>query len=117
MSIFANGVVLVAGIALFAASACQSDGPTVTPERIGAKVMEVTVGPELLDCVGLAPSKCLEVDGLLFYDPIEGFTHEEGYAYRLKIERSEAFPDREEPPQNASKYRYRLIEVISKTTS
>ena len=80
------------------------------------KMMEVTVGPELLDCVGVGPRKCLEVDGKLFYDGIDGFKHEEGHTYRLKIERYDAFPEEEEPPQDASRYGYRLIEVISKTS-
>ena len=104
--VFAVGIVLV----LAALSACQSDGRTTG----AVEVMEVTVGPRLLDCVGVAPMKCLEVDGLLFYESIEGFEHEEGFSYRLKIERYEAYPGRE-PPQDASRYGYRLIEVISKT--
>ena len=79
-------------------------------------VMEVTVGPRLLDCVGVGPRKCLEVDGQLFYESINGFKHEEGYTYRLKIQRYEAYPGEEEPPQDASKYGYRLIEILSKTS-
>ena len=78
-------------------------------------VMEVTVGPKLLDCVGVSPRKCLEVNGSFFYEGIDGFKHEEGYTYRLKIERYDAFPGQKEPPQDTSRYGYRLIEVISKT--
>ena len=78
-------------------------------------VREVTVRPKLLDCVGVGPRKCLEVNAQLFYEGIDGFKHEEGYTYRLKIERYDAFPGEEEPPQDASRYGYRLIEVISKT--
>ena len=79
------------------------------------KVMEVTVGPKLLDCVGLGPRKCLEVNGRFFYEGIDEFKHEEGYTYRLKIEQYDAFPGQKDPPQDASRYGYRLIEVISKT--
>ena len=79
-----------------------------------AHVMEVTVGPKLLDCVGVGPRKCLEVNGQLFYEGIDGFKHEEGYTYRLRIERYDAFPGEEEPPQDASRYGYRLVEVVSK---
>ena len=75
----------------------------------GVKMMEVTVGPDLLDCVGVGPRKCLVVDGKLFYDSIDVFKHEEGCTYRLKIERYDAFPGEEEPPQDASRYGYRLI--------
>lgn len=85
------------------------------PANGGREVKEVTVGPELLDCVGVGPMKCLEVDGGLFYETIHGFDYEEGYTYRLKIEQYEAYPGREEPPQDASKYGYRLIDVLSKT--
>ena len=83
----------------------------------GEKVeLLVTVGSELEDCAGPASMKCLLVNGELFYDTIEGFDHEEGFYYRLKIEREDAFPG-EEPPQDSSRYRYRLIEEISKTIS
>ena len=88
------------------------DDPTGSED---VKVMEVTVGPKLLDCVGLGPRKCLEVNGRFFYEGIDGFKHEEGYTYRLKIEQCDAFPGEKEPPQDASRYGYRLIEVISKT--
>ena len=80
-----------------------------------AEVLEVTVGPELKECVGVDPMLCMVVHGGLFYDRIEGFEHEEGHVYRLKIERYDAWPDMEEPPQDASRYGYRLIELLSKT--
>ena len=83
--------------------------------RDDVTVMEVTVGPELLDCVGVGPRQCLEVNGRFFYEGIDGFKHEEGYTYRLKIERYDAFPGEKEPPQDASRYGYHLVEVISKT--
>ena len=113
MKIYRRDVVFAAGLVLVlvALSGCQPDGGSTGD----VEVMEVTVGPRLLDCVGVAPMKCLEVDGLLFYDSISGFEHEEGFSYRLKIERYDAFPGEEEPPQDASRYGYRLIEVISKT--
>lgn len=92
------------------------DGSDESAAGDGVKVMDVTVGPDLLDCVGVGPRKCLVVDGKFFYGGIDGFEHEEGYTYRLKIERYDAFPGVEEPPQDASRYGYRLIEVISKTS-
>ena len=78
------------------------------------EVLEVEVGPELVDCVGVGAMKCMVVDGSFFYSRVEGFDYEEGYVYRLRIEKFEAYPGRE-PPQDASRYGYRLIEVISKT--
>lgn len=86
--------------------------PTLSPD---AEVMEVSVGPELESCVGLYPMMCMVVDGGLFYDAIDGFDFEPGYEYKLRIERYDAWPDMEEPPQDAGKYGYRLIEVIRKT--
>ncbi len=58
--------------------------------------------------------KCMVVDGGLFYDSIEGFDYEEGYVYRLKIERYDAWPGQGEPPQDAGRYGYRLVEVLSR---
>lgn len=86
--------------------------PTLSPD---AEVMEVSVGPELESCVGLYPMMCMVVNGGLFYDAIDGFDFEPGYEYKLRIERYDAWPDVEEPPQDAGKYGYRLIEVIRKT--
>ena len=105
---------LVAVEAGVAALGNTDDAGELTTD-VDVKVMEVTVGPALLDCVGLGPRKCLEVDGHFFYEGIDGFKHEEGYTYRLKIERYDAFPGQKEPPQDASRYGYRLIEAISKT--
>ena len=59
--------------------------------------MEVIVGPELKDCVGVGPRKCMIVNGVFFYDSIDGFEFESGYKYRLKIEQYDAWPDRDEP--------------------
>ena len=92
------------------AAACISMEPPV--ERV---VLEVTVGPELVECVGVAPMQCLVVDGEYFYDSIEGFKYEEGYVYRIRMERYDAWPGLEEPPQDASAYGYRLVEVVSQT--
>ena len=80
----------------------------------GSEVLEVEVGPELVDCVGVGPRTCMVVDGDFFYDSIDGFEYEEGYEYRLRMERYKAYPGRE-PPQDASRYGYRLIEVLSKS--
>lgn len=82
-------------------------------DDVYSEVREVVVGPELKDCVGVGPMKCMVVDGLLFYDGIDGFDYQEGYEYRLRIEQFDAWPG-QEPPQDAGRYGYRLIEIISK---
>jgi len=69
------------------------------------------VDSELVDCTGVAPQKCMVVNGNYFYDQIEGFDFEEGYKYELKVEKIE----KDEPiPADANKYRYLLVEVVSK---
>ena len=78
-------------------------------------VLEVTVGPELAECVGVGPMQCLVVDEELFYDSIEGFEYVEGYVYRIRMERYDAWPDLDEPPQDVSGYGYRLVDIISQT--
>ena len=95
--------------------------PTIAPSQIETCadetdvdcVMEVSVGPERVYCEGSAPMMCLVVDGELFYDDIEGFEHEAGYRYRLRMERYDRWPG-QAPPADASKYGYRLIEVVEK---
>ncbi|TCK07607.1 DUF4377 domain-containing protein [Marinobacterium mangrovicola] len=88
-------------------------GCTNTVETIdgaATQEMEFSVGPERVDCIGVGPMKCLVVNGSMFYDKIQGFEYEEGYQYRLKVARSE----RENPPADASRYEYQLIEITSK---
>jgi heat shock protein HslJ len=77
----------------------------------------VYVGPSQVDCVGVAPQKCLLIkekpgdDWTLYYDQIEGFDYEPGYEYELRIVEEEI----EDPPADASSIRWTLVEVVSKT--
>ena len=95
--------------------------PTTAPSQIEACadetavdcMMEVSVGPERVYCEGSAPMMCMMVDGDLFYDEIDGFEHEAGYRYRLRMERYDRWPG-QETPADASKYGYRLIDVVEK---
>ena len=73
------------------------------------------MGPARQECYGPFRRMCLIVDGGFFYDEIDGFEHEPGYEYRLRIERYDAFPGQKEPPQDAGRYGYRLLETLSKT--
>ncbi len=83
--------------------------------RTSSRVQEINVGPARRECYGPFRRMCLIVDGGFFYEEIDGFTHEPGYEYRLRIERYDAFPGQKEPPQDAGRYGYRLLEVVSKT--
>ena len=77
------------------------------------EIMEVTVGPTLARCYGVGERTCMVVDGLLFYDGIDGFTFEPGYTYRLRIGKYDPWGG-EEPPQDAGKYAYRLLEQLER---
>ncbi len=77
----------------------------------------VTVGSELQDCEGVVNKKCLEVNGELFYNTIEGFSYEEGFIYRLRVERTDLYHGEDNPPQDESRYRYRLLEQVSKLST
>ena len=94
--------VLLAGLLLVA---CGGSGDKVN--------LLVIVGSELEECGGQQAMKCLVVNGELFYNTIEGFDYEEGFYYRLTIEREDLFPNGD-PPPGESRYRYRLVEVMSK---
>ena len=74
------------------------------------------IAPTKVDCVGVAPMKCLqvrEVGGTWknFYSDIEGFNYVEGYRYRLQITVSKLA----NPPADASNLRYQLARVLDKT--
>lgn len=123
-------IIALAGVVLVGAVACGGGVPAATavPEAATAVhvdllfcqddmdvdcVEDVVIGPELEDCVGVAPMRCMVVDGELFYDEIEGFEHEEGYRYRIRMERYDPWGGGE-PPADASARGYRLVEVVEK---
>ena len=78
------------------------------------EIREVTVGPTLAKCYGVGLQSCMVVEGGLFYDGIEGFDFEAGYNYRLRIGVYDPW-DGKEPPQDAARYAYRLLEQLEKT--
>lgn len=126
----ATGALGVAVVSLAAAVACSAPEPTPLPTAAAEppaavaatptnpdRVQEVTVGPQRVDCVGSAPQKCLVVDDELFYDEIDGFEHEAGYEYRLRIEEYDRWPGQTEIPQDAGRYGYRLLAVLDKKSA
>ena len=88
------------------------------PVPIAGEAVEKTiyVGPELVDCTGVAPQKCMlvkenpEDDYTLFFDQIEGFDYEEGYEYEITIREEQV----ENPPADASSIKWTLVSVESK---
>jgi hypothetical protein len=75
------------------------------------------IGPTAIPCTGFGPQECLQVrergetDWTFFYDYIEGFTFEAGFTYLVRVERTTV----SDPPPDASAYKWRLLELISKT--
>jgi hypothetical protein len=97
--------------------ACASRGARHdTGASAGAERLTLEVGPARVPCTGEARTQCLRVRVLpdtawqTFYATIDGFGFEEGFRWRLDVERRRV-PN---PPADASRLSYRLIRVISK---
>ena len=93
-------------LAAFPLAACGLFGPRYV------EVREVAVGPTLAKCHGVGVRSCMVVDGDLFYDGIEGFEYEAGYDHRLRIGKYDRWGG--EPPQDAGRYAYRLLERLDR---
>ncbi len=91
--------------------------PEEDSAEASGRIVTAWIGPELVDCVGVAPQKCMQVktnpddDYGLFYDQIEGFEFEEGYEYELRV----LVEPVQNPPADASALTYTLVELVSKT--
>lgn len=98
------------------ASASESQQSKAVQETEG-EIKTLFIGPELVDCEGAGPQKCMQVKESpedeygLFYSQIEGFKYEEGYEYEIVVEVTKV----ENPPADASSLKYTLIDVVSKT--
>ncbi|WP_430613824.1 DUF4377 domain-containing protein [Flavobacterium sp. JP2137] len=77
---------------------------------------EYTIASQDVDCMGVAPQKCLLVkkgtstEWEYFYSPIEGFTYEPNFEYTLQL-RIEDVPN---TPQDASSVKYTLVKELKK---
>jgi hypothetical protein len=75
------------------------------------------IGPERVECEGVAPMMCLQVatsedsDYQLFYDMIEGFDYQEGTSYVIDVSITEV----ENPPADASSLQYTLVEIVEES--
>ncbi|GAB4163471.1 MAG: hypothetical protein Fur0021_38610 [Candidatus Promineifilaceae bacterium] len=110
---------LLAAIVAVGCTAAPGDEPgaielTATPE-----IITLYVAAETAECVGVAPQTCLLVrtdpngEWEMFYDTIEGFNYEAGYAYELRVNKIQV----ENPPADASAVKYELLEMVSKTAA
>lgn len=104
---------LVLAALLLASAGCAAPP---APLAAAGDVVTLEVGPNRVDCTGEAPQRCLLVrepparEWSRFYDEIDGFTHEEGFRYRIEVERTR----RERPPADASAFTWRLLRVVSR---
>jgi hypothetical protein len=96
---------------------CASRAPSREPSsQDGAVRTTLEVDAHRVPCTGVARSRCLRVRMLpdttwrLFYNSIEGFTFEEGYRWRLEVERRRV-PN---PPADGSSVAYRLVRIVAK---
>ena len=75
------------------------------------------IGPERVECEGVAPIMCLQAaesedgDYQLFYDTIEGFDYQEGTSYVIDVSITEVA----NPPADASSLQYTLVEIVEES--
>jgi hypothetical protein len=106
-----NCAVVLCTLSLFvtAGAAAEKD-----PNHIERVTMHVK--PKLVDCMGVAPQKCMVVKENgnkrwdVFYDSIAGFKYEEGFWYELVVDKFRV-PN---PPADGSSIRYVLVELVNK---
>ena len=99
-----------------AESAADLETEPESPGRPPGEQMIMIVAPELVDCEGAHPQKCMQVkfdpaeDWQYFYDQVEGFEFEPGYRYTLLVEKLEV----QDPPADGSAIQYVRVEVQEK---
>lgn len=111
---------VVAGCAVGAPAPAPAPALSPQPEAPAAPSSETItlyVGPNRIPCTGVAPQLCYQVkespeaEYTLFYGTIEGFEYEPGYEYQLTVQKEKV----ENPPADASAFKWTLVEVVSKT--
>ena len=103
---------LAVSAACIGAAAC---GNAAGPRE---EILQLLVAPDSITCWGIVgEQKCLQVRQSptepwgRFYDAIEGFDHEPGVLYELRVARRRII----DPPADGSSFHYRLLSVINKT--
>ncbi len=102
----------ILALAFVGTSACSASTAVLGQEEI----LVLEVAPDSVPCVGEMVGRCIQVrspgeeDWRIFYDPIDGFQHEEGFQYTLEVGRR-AVPN---PPADGSAYAYRLIRILAR---
>ncbi|HRK61856.1 MAG TPA: DUF4377 domain-containing protein [Candidatus Omnitrophota bacterium] len=97
-----------------AAKPVESEKPAAP--KAEAKVESFKIASAQVDCMGVAPMKCLSIqregktDWENFYDSIQGFDYEPGFDYEVKVKVTPV----ENPPADASSLSYALEELVAK---
>jgi hypothetical protein len=87
---------------------CQS---VASPDE---EVLVLEVAPQTVTCQGEGVHECLrvreppETEWRNFFGSIEGFTHETGHRYLIRVARRRVA----NPPADGSSFEYRLLEVL-----
>ncbi len=110
-------LLLSACVAVEPTADAADDGTLPPANQTVPAAEEITlfVGPERVDCEGVAPQECLlvkrsaDADYEFFYDSIDGFTFVPGYEYELLVQQTPV----ENPPADASSLAYTLLEIVS----
>lgn len=74
------------------------------------------ISGKTVSCNNVIEKQCLQIkysledDYTIFHDNIEGFQHDNGTDFTLKVKRTQV----ENPPADGSKYKYSLIEILDK---
>ena len=91
-------------------------GPNVHALSTHLDQLTLYIAHQQKECVGEATQLCFlvkekpEHDWIYFYDPIQGFTYEPGFTYKILVGLTRI----ENPPQDGSSIAWRLIEVLEK---
>ncbi|AJW70228.1 DUF4377 domain-containing protein, partial [Nitrosopumilus adriaticus] len=94
-------------------------GTIAISESFSEETKTFFISPSLVDCVGIAAQKCLQIredetsDWQNFYDSIEGFAFEQGHSYKILVK----LTDIENPPADSSNKKYALIDILEKTST
>ncbi|MCT8158611.1 DUF4377 domain-containing protein [Pseudoruegeria sp. SHC-113] len=97
-----RGAIILAALAALAA--CESSTPAQ------GELLTFNIAADTQPCTGVAPMRCLIVNGAYFYDPIAGYTHVEGQPATLSVLRTPAgLP----LPADAGAFTYKMVERLN----
>lgn len=107
---------LIASVSVLSLTGLAACAPTMAGG--GASTEKVIyVAAETSPCTGVAPMTCLQVRDApsapwtLHYSSIEGFEHQPGVAYRLRVRMTPVA----NPPADAPSVRWSLVEILDQT--